>query len=44
VPRSHAPGLPAAASYLACWFGHQARGTVTPLLSGWLRRHVPARP
>jgi hypothetical protein len=33
VPRWPAPGLPAAASYLACWFGHQARGTVTGLLA-----------
>jgi hypothetical protein len=33
VPRWRAPGLPAAASYLACWFGHQARGTVTGLLA-----------
>jgi dimethylamine monooxygenase subunit C len=33
VPRWRAPRLPAAASYLACWFGHQARGTVTGLLA-----------
>jgi hypothetical protein len=25
VPRWRAPVLPAAASYLACWFGEQAR-------------------
>jgi hypothetical protein len=33
VPRWRPPSPAAAASYLACWFGHQARGTVTGLLA-----------
>jgi dimethylamine monooxygenase subunit C len=33
VPRWRAPDLPAAASYLACWFGSQARAAVTELLA-----------
>jgi hypothetical protein len=34
VPCWRAPELPAAACYLACWFGDQARTRVTELLAG----------
>lgn len=34
VPRWPAPALPAAASYLACWFGPEGRRSVGALLAG----------
>lgn len=33
MPRWRAPDLPAAASYLACWLGNEARDRVAGLLA-----------